>query len=217
MIRIMIADDHEVVRDGLCSVLDTIEDFEVVAVVANGADALAQCPIAMPDVVLMDMVMPVMNGAQATQKIHAQFPNIKIVGLTSFDDANLVRDALRAGATGYLFKSVGLAEVEQAIRLAHAGSPVLSPGATTMMIGFATQQPAEPTQVPLTDREQEVLVGMTQGLNNVQIAERMFISRSTVKFHVSNILEKLGVSNRIAAVAHHVRERMSGQPARMGT
>lgn len=200
IIRVLIADDHAMVRQGLLAFLQSAEDLTPVGQAENGLEAIQLCDQLKPDVVLMDMVMPKMNGVDAIGRIRAQHPEIQIVALTSFsDDQNLVQAALQAGATGYLFKDVSVDELSKAIRMAHDGEPTLGPRATKLLIQASTQ-PA-PGDFNLTDRESEVLALIVKGLNNRQIAEQLTVSPSTAKFHVSSILGKLGVESRTEAVS----------------
>lgn len=198
-IRVMIVDDHQVVRQGFALFLKAFQDFELVGEAVNGAEALQLCEDIRPDVILMDMIMPQMNGVEATRAIRAKHQNIQIIALTSFtDNSELMQSALQAGAIGYLFKDISIDDLAKAIRAAHIGTPILSPEATRMLIK-STQQPA-PQNFNLTERELEVLGLVTEGLNNREIAEKLHLSRSTIKFHVSSILGKLGVNSRTEAV-----------------
>jgi NarL family two-component system response regulator LiaR len=200
MIRVMIVDDHSVVRSGLSTFLMTNDDMELVAEVASGEKAINLCVEASPDVILMDLVMPGMEGATATRKIREKCPEIQVIALTSFKDKDLVQGALQAGAIGYLLKDVSADELANAIRAAFAGKPTLAPEATEALIQ-ATRHPAEKIGFDLTDREREVLALMVEGLNNNQIADRLVVSSSTAKFHVSSILSKLGAASRTEAVS----------------
>ena len=204
-IRVMIVDDHSMVRRGLATILKVRPDLELVGEASNGREALEMCHQVHPDVVLMDLVMPEMGGAEATQLIREQCPHIKVIALTSFQEKELVREALHAGAIGYLLKNVSAEDLAAAIREAHAGRSTLAPEAIQVLIqadqpGPALQQDASEAYA-LTPREREVLALMVEGLNNPEIAERLVVSRSTAKAHVSNILSKLGVSNRAEAIA----------------
>lgn len=199
-IRVMIVDDHQVVRQGFTVFLKAFKDLELVGEATNGLEAVQTCGEINPDVILMDMVMPQMDGVTAIKNIRQQHPNIQIIALTSFnEDKKLVQNALQAGAIGYLFKDVSIDDLAQAIRTANAGIQVLSKEATKMLIQAKTQ-PA-PRDFHLSERELDVLKLMIEGLTNPQIAERLVISRSTVNFHVSSILGKLGAASRTEAVS----------------
>lgn len=198
-IRVMLVDDHAVVRSGLAAFLLAFDDLELVGAAADGEEALRKCREVQPDVVLMDLVMPGLDGAAAARAIREDFPETQIVALTSFKDEEFVTSALEAGAIGYLLKNVTAAELAEAIRSAHAGRPTLSPEATTALVQSTRKSPQP--RYELTERELEVLALMVGGLNNPEIAERLAVTRSTVKFHVSNILSKLGVGSRVEAVA----------------
>jgi len=200
LIRVMLVDDHAVVRSGLSTFLMTCDDMELVGEASSGEQALNLCPQARPDVVLMDLVMPGMDGATATRLIREKCPEIQVIALTSFKEQELVQGALQAGAIGYLLKDVTADELANAIRAAYAGKPTLAPEAAQVLIQ-ATRMPAEKMGFDLTEREREVLALMVQGLNNNQIADRLVVSRSTAKFHVSSILSKLGAAGRTEAVS----------------
>ncbi len=199
MIKVMIVDDHAVVRSGLSAFLMAYDDLELVGEASGGKDAVGRCGEVSPDVVLMDLVMPEMDGAEATKQILEVCPGIKVIALTSFPEENLVQKALKAGAISYLLKNVSGVELADAIRAAYAGKATLAPEAAEALIHSATK-PQAPGQ-DLTDREREILTLMTRGMNNQSIAGELFISASTVKFHVSNVLMKLGAATRTEAVA----------------
>src|SRR5438105_8116828 len=196
--RVMIVDDHAMVRSGLSAFLSVADDFELVGEAENGTQALRLCAEAQPDVILMDLVMPGMDGVATTRAIHERFPNVRIIALTSFPEDRLVQDVLAAGALSYLLKNVGMDELARAIRAARAGQSTLAPEAAQVLIQRTMQPKAR--GYDLSPREREVLALMVLGLNNPDIAERLIVGRSTVKFHVSSILSKLSVQSRTEAV-----------------
>lgn len=207
-IRVMIVDDHAVVRSGLAAFLMVFDDLELVGQAESGKQAVQSCVTLKPDVVLMDMVMPEMDGATATKLIREACPNVQVIALTSFREDELVHSVLQAGAIGYLLKNVSAEELAGAIRSAYAGRPTLAPEAARVLISATVTRQQSSIGSDLTEREREVLKLMVEGLTNNQIAERLIVSRSTVKFHVSSILSKMGVSSRTEAVAtalqHHL-------------
>ena len=205
-IRVLLVDDHTMVRRGLATFLKVFDDLELAGEADSGQAAIELCAQLKPDVVLMDMVMPDMDGATATRLIRQQSPSIQVIALTSFKEEILVQSALEAGAIGYLLKDVSADELAQAIRAAHAGRATLSPEAAQALV-HAASQPPEPG-LDLTERERDVLALMVEGLNNTQIAGRLNVSPSTVKSHVSNILSKLGVASRTEAVTLALRNRI---------
>lgn len=198
-IRVIVVDDHDMVRRGLAVFLRTFDDLELVGEASDGEEALRAVEELRPDVVLMDLRMPGVDGVEATRRIRQQYPETQIIALTSFKDERLVHDALQAGAIAYLLKNASVDDLASAIRAANAGKPTLSPEATQVLIE-QTRRPT-PSQFNLSERELDVLEQMVEGLTNRQIAEALSISRSTVKFHVSSILAKLNVSSRTEAVA----------------
>jgi NarL family two-component system response regulator LiaR len=208
-IKLIIVDDHAVVRGGLRLFLIAFEDLELVGEAGNGEQALRLCEKLEPDVVLMDLVMPGMDGVQATQLIRESYPQIQVIALTSFEEEELVQGALNAGAISYLLKNVSAGELAAAIRAAHAGRATLAPEAAEALI--RSTRPARLGH-DLTEREREVLAALVEGMSNAEIAERLVVSRSTVKFHVSSILSKLGVSSRAEAVALALQHHLIAPP-----
>jgi NarL family two-component system response regulator LiaR len=201
-IRVMLVDDHTMVRRGLATFLKIYDDLQLVGEADSGKAAIQLCAEVLPDVILMDMVMPDMDGAMATRAIRQQFPQVQVIALTSFKEGDLVKNALEAGAIGYLLKDISADELVRAIRAAHAGRATLSPEVTQTLVEAANQpQPG----LNLTEREREVLALMVDGLNNTQIAAKLTVSPSTIKSHVSNILSKLGVASRTEAVTLALR------------
>ncbi len=205
-IRVMLVDDHTMVRRGLATFLKVFDDLELIGEAADGEAAIQLCARILPDVILMDMAMPGMDGVTATRIIRQRFPMVQVIALTSFKEAELVQSVLQAGAIGYLLKDVSADKLAQAIRAAHAGRGTLAPEAAQALVHAATQPP--PLGHDLTKRERTVLVLMIEGLNNTEIAEKLVVSPSTIKSHVSNILAKLGVAGRTEAVALAVRYRL---------
>jgi NarL family two-component system response regulator LiaR len=191
-IRILLADDHMVVRSGLSTVLAVYDDLELVGEASDGEEAVRLCEKLQPDVVLMDLLMPRMDGVTATRVIKERWSRILVIALTSFKEQEYVEGALKAGASGYLLKNVSADELVSAIRRAVVGQPSLSPEAAQVLIRKVNEPP--PPGRDMTGRENEILALMVEGLSNNEIAERLVVSQSTVKFHVSNILAKLGVT-----------------------
>lgn len=203
-IRVLLADDHDMVRQGLAVFLQVCDDLELVGEAASGADAVQMCAAIRPDVVLMDLMMPEMDGVTATRLLRERFPEIRVIALTSFQEEGLVQQALQAGALSYLLKNVSAEHLAAAIRSAHAGRPTLAPEATQELIRAAAT-PLAPGH-DLTTRERDVLRCLVSGLTNGEIAGQLGVSQSTIKFHVSSILSKLGAAGRTEAVAvalHH--------------
>jgi NarL family two-component system response regulator LiaR len=207
-IRVMVVDDHAVVRGGLTTFLLAYDDLELVGEAANGAEALTAAERCRPDVVLMDLMMPEMDGATATRLLREKHPDIQVIALTSFKEDDLVQGVLAAGAIGYLLKNVSADELVNAIRSAHAGRPTLAPEATRALIHSATHTRQQPLGHDLTERERDVLALMVTGMNNSEIADRLVVSRSTIKYHVSNILSKLQATTRTEAVAYALQQNL---------
>jgi NarL family two-component system response regulator LiaR len=205
-IQVMLVDDHNVVRSGLVTFLRAYEDLELVGEARNGIEAVNLCHQKKPDVILMDLMMPEMDGIAATRAILADYPDIKIIAMTSFEDEELVHGVLAAGAIGYLLKNVTSDELAKAIRDAASGRSTLSPEAARVLI-----QATRPTKEPLynlTEREMEILNLVVQGQSNQQIAEAMVISLATVKAHISSILSKLQVTSRAEATAYAIKHKI---------
>ena len=205
-LRVMLVDDHAMVRRGLATFLKAFDDLELAGEAESGAAAIQLCARVVPDVILMDMVMPDMDGATATRAIRQKYPQVQVIALTSFKEGNLIKRALEAGAIAYLLKDVSADDLVWAIRAAHAGRATLSPEAAQALVETANQPP--PPGLDMTEREREVLALMVEGLNNTQIAGRLTVSPSTIKSHVSNILAKLGVASRTEAVTLALRNRI---------
>jgi len=205
-IRVMLVDDHNVVRSGLATFLRAYDDLELVGEAKNGLEAVNLCHEKQPDVILMDLMMPEMDGIAATRAILLEHPEIKIIAMTSFEEEQLVQGVLAAGAISYLIKNVTSDELASAIRAAFLGRSTLSPEAARVLV-----QATRPTKQPLfdlTEREMEVLHLVVQGQSNQQIADAMVISLATVKAHISNILSKLQVSSRAEATAYAVKHKL---------
>jgi two-component system, NarL family, response regulator LiaR len=205
-IRVMVVDDHTMVRRGLAIFLKVSHDLQLVGEAKSGAEAIQLCGEILPDVVLMDLVMPDMDGATATRAICQKYPRVRVIALTSFKDGNLVKNALEAGAIGYLLKDVSAEDLVHAIRAANVGRATLSPEVAQTMVETANQPPTP--GLDLTEREREVLALMVEGLNNKQIAEKLTVSLSTIKSHVSNILLKLKIASRTEAVTIALRNHI---------
>lgn len=199
-IRVMIVDDQFIVRSGLATFVSIQPDLELVGEAQDGEEAVRICATAQPDVILMDLIMPKLNGVEATRAILQQQPTIKILALTSYIEKELVQGILRAGATGYLLKDVTADELAEAIRNVALGRTALAPAAMQALLEQRLENPVSTLGHDLTEREQDVLTLMVKGLSNPQIAEQLVVSLSTVKFHVSSILSKLQAATRSEAV-----------------
>ena len=204
-IRVLIVDDHQMVREGLKVLLSTCDDIEVVAEAANGAEALEQCRLAGPNVVLMDILMPVMDGAEATAQITAAWPEIRVIALTSYLDQEYVEKTLDAGAISYLLKDARPEALTRAIRDAVQGRGTIDSGAMRVLM----ERRVDDVGRDLTAREREVLALLAGGLSNKEIAETLTLSVGTVRLHVSNILAKLGAPNRTTAAAIAMKHGLS--------
>lgn len=206
-IKILLVDDHSVVRSGLSKFLMVNKDLKLVGEAADGNEALQKVSLHRPDIVLMDLMMPGMDGITATREIHQKYPKVKVIALTSFAEQNMVQGALQAGAIGYLQKNVTAKELGNAIRSAHEGRMTLSTEAAQILANSVAQPQISGEQ--LTERERDVLKCMVEGLNNNEIAERLVVSLGTVKFHISNIFHKLGVDSRVEAVKLALEQKLA--------
>lgn len=202
-IRVLLVDDHAVIRSGLRFFLSTISDIEVVGEASGGEMGLSLCQKLSPDVVLMDLIMPGMDGITAIKLIKERFPQIQVITLTSFQEKEMIQESLRAGAISYLIKNVGAAELQNTIRMAYEGKSILAPEAVQVLVSTV----ADPSKIgdDLTERENEVLSLMAEGLSNDQIASKLTVSRNTIRYHVRNILSKLEATNRTKAVSIAVK------------
>ena len=206
-IRVMIVDDYEVVRRGIAYALLEFGNIEVVAQASSGEEALRRWEQVQPDVLLIDLLMPGMGGLATIRALHETAPTLRLLALTSYQESDLVQEALQAGALGYLLKDVDPDELAKAIRLAHRGMPTLAPAAAQSLVRAATTRPPALGH-DLTEREREVLALLSEGLSNQQIAERLVITPATVKFHTRSIRSKLGTASRtetvVVALRHHL-------------
>jgi NarL family two-component system response regulator LiaR len=205
-IRVLLVDDHNVVRSGLATFLRAYEDLELVGEARNGLEAVRLCHEKVPDVILMDLMMPEMDGIAATRAILAECPETKIVAMTSFEDEALVQGVLAAGAISYLLKNVTSDELAKAIRDAYSGRSTLSPEAARVLV--QSTRPAKQPLFDLTERERQVLQLVVQGHSNQQIADALVISLATVKAHISSILSKLQVSSRAEAISYAIKNKL---------
>lgn len=206
-IKILLVDDHTVVRSGLTKFIMVNKDLKLVGEASDGAEAIQMVALHKPDVVLMDLMMPGVDGITATREIHQKYPLVKVIVLTSFAEQNMVQGALQAGAIGYLQKNITAKELGNAVRSAYAGKMTLSEEATQVLAQSVAQPQIHGEQ--LTERERDVLKCMTDGLNNNEIAEKLVISLGTVKFHISNIFHKLGVNSRVEVVKMAIEQKLT--------
>ena len=206
MIRVLIADDHHVVRRGLLFFLKTQKDIEVVGEAKNGLEAVALAESLLPDIILMDLVMPELDGIQATKRIKEKFPNVQVLMLTSFSDRDHVVPAMEAGAAGYQLKDIEPDDLVQSIRQIMRGENTLHPQATTSLEQVRVEEEnALHLLNPLTPREQDVLAELTKGKSNREIASSLYVTEKTVKTHISNIFVKLSVQDRTQAALYAVK------------
>jgi DNA-binding NarL/FixJ family response regulator len=220
-IRLIIVDDQRLMREGLRTILELEEDFEVAGIAANGREALDLCRETRPDIALMDIRMPGMDGVEATGWLKENMPEVKVIILTTFDDDELIVKGLKAGAKTYLLKDLPSERLAEIIRATHRGDVVLQPEIAAKLVEKASEGAREETGrgeagrgeggrlvEPLTKREKEILLLMSKGLPNLEIAEKLFISEGTVKNNISNIYGKLGTSDRTQAVLYALKEKL---------
>lgn len=203
-IRVLIVDDHAMVRNGLATFLSLHDDIELIGMASSGAEAIQFCDDKTPDVVLMDLLMPGMDGTEATRRIRAKHPDVQVIALTSYKEKDLIRKALDAEVAGYLLKSISGDELADVLRRVHKGQMVISPEVTRVLVNTLVNEP-EPATVDLTWRETEVLELLVKGLTNAQIALALGVKPSTIKTHVSRIFSKLGVTSRVEAATMAVK------------
>ena len=213
-IRVIIVDDHPMVRSGLRLFLLAFDDLKMVGEAANGEEAIRLCVQEKPNIVLMDLIMPVMDGIRATQEIRARFPRIRVIGLTSFFEPDLIEEMLQAGAVSFLMKNISATELADAIRNTYYGKATISADVKKLLKGERSDARAQKNKYHLSPREKEVLTCMATGLSNLEIGHELSISLSTAKYHVSSILTKLGVSNRAEAVSLALQEGLVEVPSR---
>lgn len=218
LIRLLIVDDHAIVRRGVKALLAQIEDMAVIGEASDGAEAIAQAAALQPDVILMDLMLPNVSGIEAIRQISARPPTIAILALTSFASDDKVFPAIKAGALGYMLKNADLEELVTAIRQVHRGEPSLHPNIARKVLRELRQPQAERALLPepLTTRELEVLQLIAKGLSNQEIADQLVVAEPTVRTHVSRILDKLHLVNRVQATLYAMREGLTGQDVEPG-
>ena len=209
-IRILVADDHPMLREGLVAVLSTQPDFDIIGEAADGAEVMRLAEALRPDVILLDLEMPDVDGVAALEGLRDAVSAARAIVFTAYDTDERILRSLRAGARGYLLKGASRQEIFDAVRTVHAGGSLLEPGVTTRLLDHV-REGGEQTE-PLTPRELEVLALISEGLHNSEIAGRLFVTERTVKFHVSSILAKLGADNRTEAVALAARRGLIRMP-----
>jgi DNA-binding NarL/FixJ family response regulator len=200
-IRILVVDDHPIVRDGLVAILTTQPDFEVLGEAPNGTEAVERARLLHPDLMLVDLEMPGIDGVEVIRRLREAMPEIRVIVFTAFDTDERILSAVRAGAQGYLLKGVPRDDLFRAIRVVHEGGSLLQPVVASKLLQHMADEHAAPATEALTEREREVLALLAVGATNREIAGKLFISERTAKFHVSSILGKLGAGNRTEAVS----------------
>jgi two-component system, NarL family, response regulator LiaR len=205
-IKVLIIDDYDMVRRGLRIVLENFDDFRIVADTTDGRMALVLCDAYQPDVVLTDLLMPLMDGINVTRLILGKYPHMKVIVLTSSIDETLIKDVIKAGATSYMLKTGSVDDIANAIRSAYRGIPTLAPEAVSVLV--SNMSPSKAIGADLTKREREVLAYIVEGLHNTEIARHLFISTSTVKNHMSNIYFKLNTASRTKVTALAVQHNL---------
>ena len=213
-IRVLIADDHPTLRAGLRAILDTQEDILVVGEAASGAETVDRAAVVRPDVVLMDLEMPEVDGVEATRRLRDRLPHARVIVFTAFDTDDRIVGAVAAGAQGYLLKGATRDEIFHAIRVAREGGSLLQPAVASKLLRHVTAPRDHTGPDILSERELEVLALLVDGLTNKEIAARLVVSERTVKFHVASILAKLGVPNRAAAVRVALEHHLVSRPDR---
>lgn len=208
MIKLMLVDDHAVLRDGLRNIISVVEDIEVVGEAVSGDDALVQVEKCQPEMILMDINMPVKNGVEVTGILKKKYPHIKILVLTMHSHEEYFMSAIREGADGYLLKDAPSDQVIEAIRTVARGESVIHPSMTRKLLAFHQQKQTEQEDNTLTEREKEVLLCLVEGLSNKEVADRLYISDKTVKIHVSKIFKKLNVKSRSQVIIHAVQHQL---------
>jgi two-component system, NarL family, response regulator LiaR len=208
-IRVMLVDDHAMVRSGLRLFLMAFNDFSLVGEAADGVEAVRMCAQLHPDVILMDLIMPGMDGIHATRGIRSACPDTRVIALTSFTDPDLIVDAFQAGVLSFLLKTISAMDLAEAIRRAYRGEPTLAPEAKDALDKAANARAdSQNSPVELSAREQQVLALMVAGKSNAEISRQLVVSLSTIKFHVSNVLRKLSASSRAEAIARAIQLRL---------